>query len=88
MPNPGLARLASKEILRLKYEAQLSQRQIAQSLQLSVGVVSKYLRRARAQQITWPLPAEWSTTELLERLGGAGKTAVRATPAPDFAQRH
>lgn len=43
MPNLGLAMLAIKEILRLKYEAQLSQRQIAQSPQLSVGVVSKLM---------------------------------------------
>jgi hypothetical protein len=72
MPNPGLAMPAIKEILRLRYEARLSQREIAHSLGLSVGVVSKYLRRARARQITWPLPAEWTAAELLQRLGGAG----------------
>lgn len=88
MPNPGLAMLVIKEILRLKYEAQLSGRQIARSLQLSVGVVSKYLRRAQAQQLSWPLPAEWSETELLERLGGAGKSAARTAPPLDFAQLH
>lgn len=87
MPNPGLAMLAIKEILRLKYEAQLSGRQIAQSLRLSVGVVSKYLRRARARQISWPLPAEWTTRELLERLGGEERSPSRAAP-PDFAQTH
>lgn len=32
-----------KELLRLKYEAQLSLRQIALCLSLSVGVISKYL---------------------------------------------
>ena len=77
MPNPGLAMLAIKELLRLRYEAQLSQRQIAQSLQLSVGVVSKYLRRARTQQITWPLPAEWTAAELLQRLGGGARHLPR-----------
>ena len=88
MPNPGLAMLAIKEILRLKYEARLSQRQIARSLQLSVGVVSKYLRRAQTQQISWPLPAAWSDVELLARLGGAGKSATRSAPLPDFALLH
>lgn len=87
MPNPGLAMLAIKEILRLKYEAQLSQRQIADSLHLSVGVVSKYLSHARAQQITWPLPAAWTTAELLQRLGGAEKGTAAAN-APDFAVLH
>lgn len=88
MPNLGLAMLAIKEILRLKYEAHLSQRQIAQSLQLSVGVVSKYLRRARQQQITWPLPAEWTTADLLQRLGGPEKSPALAPTTPDFAQLH
>ena len=37
-----------KEILRLKYEAQLSLRQIALCLSLSIGVISKYLQRAEA----------------------------------------
>jgi transposase len=88
MPNPGLAMLAIKEILRLKYEAQLSQRQIAHSLQLSVGVVSKYLRRAQVQQISWPLPVEWTAAELLQRLGGAGQDSATPPTTPDFAQLH
>ncbi|MEW5249613.1 winged helix-turn-helix transcriptional regulator [Microbulbifer sp. 2201CG32-9] len=49
-----------KELLRLHHEANLSQRQIARSLNLSVGAVSKYLRRAEMAGITWPLPPEWS----------------------------
>jgi transposase len=88
MPNPGLAMPAIKEILRLRYEARLSQREIAHSLGLSVGVVSKYLRRARARQITWPLPAEWTAAELLQRLGGAGAGESASVAALDFALIH
>ena len=35
-----------KDVLRLKYEANLSCRQIASSLKLSVGVISKYTKAA------------------------------------------
>ena len=35
-----------KDVLRLKFEADLSCRQIAVSLKLSVGVISKYTKAA------------------------------------------
>ncbi len=44
------------EVLRLKYEAQLSHEKIARACQLSKGAVSKYVSLARAKGITWPLP--------------------------------
>lgn len=40
-----------KEILRLRYDKELSQHQIARALNLSVGVVNKYLRAAEAAGI-------------------------------------
>ena len=46
----------SKEILRLKYQAGLSQRQISKSLSISLGSVSDYLKRAAQAGLTWPLP--------------------------------
>ena len=45
-----------KDVLRLKYEAKLSGRQIAASLKLSVGVISKYIKVAEAAELYWPLP--------------------------------
>jgi len=46
-----------KEILRLHYQANLSQRQISKSLNISLGSVSLYLSRAKeAGFIHWPLP--------------------------------
>lgn len=44
-----------KDVLRLKYDAGLSQRQISKSLSISLGAVSEYLRKARDAQISWPL---------------------------------
>jgi transposase len=88
MPNPGLAMYAIKEILRLKYEAQLSQHQIARRLGLSVGSVCKYLKLAQAQQPRWPLPAELSEAALQERLGLGDDPAHVAAPPLDFAAIH
>ena len=78
--------LRLKDMLRLHYQARLSQRQIARSLGSSVGVVSKYLTRARLAGLSWPLPEGLSDTQLLEvvqpkRNGSA--TALLAEP--DFA---
>lgn len=46
------------EILRL-HASGLKQRQIARSLNLSVGVVHKYLRLAEQASIQWPIPEDW-----------------------------
>ena len=46
-----------KDVLRLKFEAGLSHDRIAGALHLSKGVVTKYLQRAAAAGLSWPLPA-------------------------------
>ena len=56
-----------KDVLRLKYEANLSCRQIAVSLKLSVGVISKYTQAAEAAQLSWPLPDGMDDTTLAAR---------------------
>jgi hypothetical protein len=43
-----------KECLRLKFEADLSHEKIARALQLSKGVVSKYIKAARYTGPAWP----------------------------------
>ena len=57
-----------KDVLRLKYEARLSGRQIAASLKLSVGVISKYIKAAEAAGLSWPLPDGMDDTLLETRL--------------------
>lgn len=54
-----------KEVLRLKYQAGLSQRQIAKSLGISTGAVSEYLKKARQLNLTWPLQEGISDTEIV-----------------------
>lgn len=74
-----------KDILRLKHGAGLSIRQIAKSLGLSIGVVSKYLRRAQAAGLGWPLPEDLSEAELAARVQPArSASTVQAAAEPDF----
>jgi DNA-binding transcriptional regulator LsrR (DeoR family) len=58
-----------KEILRLKYDCGLSERQIARSCQVSRSTVADYLRRATAARVNWPEAAALTETQLEELLG-------------------
>ena len=57
-----------KDVLRLRYEAKLSCRQISASLKLSVEVISKYTKAAEAAGLSWPLPDDMNDTTLEARL--------------------
>lgn len=57
-----------REVLRLKFESQRSQREIAVACGLSKGSVGEYLRRARAAGITWEVGQTLSDSELEQRL--------------------
>lgn len=79
--------LKLKDILRLHYQAHLSTRQIARSLNVSRSVVSKYLIRARGAQLQWPLPPEMGEDQLrviLQPKRNGAATALLSEP--DFAQ--
>lgn len=45
-----------KEVLRLKFDHQLTNRKIAKSCTISHATVGKYLQMARRTGLTWPLP--------------------------------
>ena len=53
-----------KEVLRLRYELKLDQRQVARSCCIAVSTVHEYLKRAEAAQVSWPLPDGWDDTRL------------------------
>ncbi len=57
-----------RELLRLKYEAGLSHRAIAQSCALGLGTVSAYLARVTAAGVAWPLPDDFDDAALEARL--------------------
>jgi transposase len=58
MPGERVSMRKIREVLRLRLSHQLPQRGIGQSLRLSQGAVSDYLRRARRAGLGWPLPED------------------------------
>ena len=57
-----------KEVLRLKWECQISERSIARSCRISRSTVSEYVKRAEAAGLKWPLSEEITDDQLYERL--------------------
>ena len=78
-----------REILRLKYGAGLSARNIASSLQMARSSVGEYLRRFSGSGLTWPLPEGMSDAEI-ERLLFPPPPAIptELRPLPDWAAIH
>jgi transposase len=78
-----------REILRLKAEAQLSNRAIARACHLSNSTVGEYLRRAENAGVTWPLPADLTEEVLLQQLfPERTATSEPVRPLPDWAEVH
>ena len=67
MPAERLPMRKIKEILRLKWDCRLSNRQIARSCNIARSTVAEYFRRAQAAGLSWPLP-EGLDENRLERL--------------------
>ena len=53
-----------KEVLRLRFELQLGQREIARACSISQGAVHNYLKKAAAAGIGWPLAEGWTKNAL------------------------
>src|SRR5258708_8779648 len=53
-----------REVLRLRFELKLGYQQIGRSCAIGVSTVHKYLKRAEAAGITWPLPEDWDETRV------------------------
>jgi transposase len=68
----------TKEILRLKHELGLTNRQIAASLNLSHTCVGQYLRQAKQAGIGWPFPADLDEEQFRQRM----RVSESPPPAP------
>ncbi len=89
MPNERLSMRYIKDVLRLKHEANLSQRRIARSLKIGTGTVSLYLNRAKAVGLNWPLPPDMDDNALERALFGDSKPSLKSGHAePVFATIH
>ena len=54
----------NKEVLRLRHELGLGQRQIARSCSIDQSTVHQYLKAAETAGVKWPLPSEWDESKL------------------------
>jgi transposase len=78
-----------KEVLRLKWENGLSNRQIAKSCSIARATVAEYVRRAKEVGLSWPLPLGMDETELNERLFPSSPSVPSGfRPVPDWAEVH
>ena len=87
MPASRITMRKIKDILRLKLEARLSHERIAAALDLSKGVVTKYVGLAAAAGLDWPSIAPLDEGALLRRLAGQ---PVRPSDfvRPDYGRLH
>lgn len=76
-----------REVLRLKFELGLENRQIARSCSIPHSTVANYLSRARAAGLVWPLPPELTDGTLETRLFPVAPVR-QEVPLPDFAALH
>lgn len=78
-----------KEILRLKWECQLSERVISRSCRVSRSSVGEYIRRAETAGLTWPLSEELGDDQLYELLfPRAQRPSPKAAYVPDWQYIH
>src|SRR3972149_447852 len=78
-----------RELLRLKYEAGLSHRAIAQACAMGLGTVTTYLQRATAAGVQWPLPDALDDAALEARLFvRSAVPPARDRVVPEWTQLH
>ena len=78
-----------KDILRLRFEAKLGYRGIAQALGIGYGTVVDYLNRAKEAGLGWPLPADMDERDLGRLLFPTQPlTGQRRFTDPDFPLTH
>ncbi len=87
MPAARITMRKIKDILRLKHEARLSHERIAAALDLSKGVVTKYVGLAAAAGLDWPSIAPLDEGALLRRLAGQ-PTRPSDFVLPDYGRLH
>lgn len=88
MPRPRLSMRKIREVLRLKWELQLSDRKIARSLGVSRSTVAEYVRRAQEAGLTWPLVDELDDVALEGRLFPPPPPSSVTRAVPDWEEVH
>lgn len=86
MPNNRLSMRKLRDVYRLRFEAGLSQRQIARCVKASPTTIGEYLQRFEQAGLTWPLPASLSEADLEKKLFPSVRAAAMKRPVPDWAE--
>ena len=71
-----------KKVLRLKYDLNLSVRQIARATSMARSTVADYLARAHQAQLPWPLPDSMDQPSLWEKLFAEQLSSRSSESAP------
>lgn len=77
-----------RDVLRYRHSTDLSLEAIARALNLSKGVVAKYLKLATAVGLGWPLPDDLDDAALERRLYQQSAARTSAFTEPDYANVH
>jgi len=88
MSAQGLSMKKVKEILRLKYDAKLTHRQIGKSLNISASTVSRCVTSAQAHGLSWPLPDAMDEASLERLIYGLVSDSTLDLLKPDFAYHY
>lgn len=87
MPRPRMALRMIKDVIRLKWEGNLSHEQIACALGVSKGVVSKYVGLAAAAGLDWETARDWDERQIAARILPRA-AANEAVVHPDWGRVH
>ena len=90
MPAERVPMRDAREIIRLKFSAQVATREIARRLGMAPSTVRETLRRLASAGLSWPLPEGLSDTELEAKLYAfrGSKRGYRMHAEPDWRAVH
>lgn len=88
MPNKRINMRKIRDILRLRFEAGLSFRQISQCADVSTGAIQKMLKRLDTVGVSWPLPEGMSESRLASLLYPESDSRPGGLEDPDWAGIH
>jgi DNA-binding transcriptional regulator LsrR (DeoR family) len=77
VPQEKVSMWKVKEVLRLRFGLGLQQNQIARSCSIGQATVHRYLQKAAAAGVSWPLPENLDDHRLEELLRSASRYRAR-----------
>lgn len=87
MPKPRMSLRMIKDVIRLKWQADLSHEQIASTLNISKGAVAKYVGLTHAAGLDWETIQDWSEQRLTSTLLPKANTS-QPYITPDWGRIH